>query len=64
MDAGTTVEIINSAERAALLALSVHEHLVLKGESTLAREVYVIYLEASGSAIRMADKMQVEVRVR
>lgn len=57
------LDAIGSAERASMLALSLHEHLTDKGLTTLAREVWVIYLEASRSAERMGDAIGVDVVV-
>jgi hypothetical protein len=55
------MEILCSAERAAMIALSVHEHLVRQNDATLAREVWVVYLETSRSAEKIGVAMGVEV---
>ena len=48
-DIDVTMEIIGSAERAALLALSLHEWLLRDGREDQARVAWVIHLEASTS---------------
>lgn len=63
MNGELTLEIMGSAERTSLLLLSVHEHLIGSGMDTLARVVWVAYLEASHSAERMGDAVGVDVLV-
>lgn len=61
MDDVTTYEIMSSAERSALITLTLHERLVAEGHPDLARLAWVVYTGASKSAETMGKYLGVEV---
>jgi hypothetical protein len=63
MNKAKTLQVLSSAERNSLLALSAYERLTDLGLTTIARDVWVIYLGASESAETMGETLGVEVHV-
>jgi hypothetical protein len=61
MDRATSLEILGCAERAALITLTLHEQLIVKGHPDLARLAWVVYVGASASAEKIGQMLGVEV---
>ena len=57
MDGKISLEILGSAERAAILSRGLFGNLQRNGDLDNARTAWVIYLEASGSAEIMGEEM-------
>jgi len=58
-----TYEIMSSAERAALITLTLHERLVAEGHPDLARLAWVVYTGAARSAEKMGAHLGVDVQL-
>ncbi len=63
MDRPAALEILGSAERAALITLTLHEQLVDKGHPDLARLAWVVYMGASTAAEKLGADLGIEVLV-
>jgi len=61
MDGKTSLEILGSCDRSALISLALHEQLEREGRDDWARLAWVLHLEASrssdtiGSALGLTD---------
>lgn len=64
MDAETTLEILNSAERASIGAITLHGLLLHEGLPHHARLALAIHEEAAISAATMGSVLGVEVQVK
>ena len=63
MDDVLTYEILSSAERNALITLTLHELLVTMGHPDLARLAWIVYTGAASSAEKMGKQMGVDVHL-
>jgi len=63
VDDASTLEILASAEQAALITLTLHEQLVAKGHPDLARLAWVVYTGASRSAEKMGAHLGISVHL-
>ena len=61
MNANTTLQILERAERAAAVSLSVQEILLKRGQQDLARLLQLVHVEAADAAEIMGRELELEV---